>query len=64
VLHPAYSLDPASDDFFLFGIIKTKLENYEIYSRQDLILARKAVFDEIRQNALNSVYALWIRRVK
>jgi hypothetical protein len=39
VPHPAYIPDHAPSDFFLFGTVKTELQNYEIHSRQDLILA-------------------------
>jgi hypothetical protein len=56
-----YSLDPAPSDFFLFRTVKTKLQNYETHSRQDLILVIKAIFDEIPKDTLNSVYVLWIR---
>jgi hypothetical protein len=64
VPHPAYSRDRAPSDFFLFGALKTKLQNYEIYSREDLILAIRAIFDEIPKETLNSVYVSWIKRLR
>jgi hypothetical protein len=45
VPHPAYSPDLAPSYFFLFGSVKEELQNYEIHSREDLILAIRAVFD-------------------
>jgi hypothetical protein len=56
VLHPAYNPDRAPSDFFLFGTVKIELQNYEIHSREDLILAIRAIFDEIPKETLNSVY--------
>jgi hypothetical protein len=56
VLHPAYNPDRALSDFFLFEIMKTELQNYEIHSKEDLIMAIKAIFDEIPKETLNSVY--------
>jgi hypothetical protein len=56
VPHPVYSPDPASSYFFLFETVKIELQNYEIHSRQDLILAIRAIFDEIPKDTLNSVY--------
>jgi hypothetical protein len=64
VPHPAYSPDLAPSDFFLFGTLKTELQNYEIHNREHLILAIRAIFDEIPKETLNSVYASWIKRLK
>jgi hypothetical protein len=64
VSHPAYSSDRAPSDFFLFGTVKTELQNYEIHSRQDLILATRTIFDEISKDTLNSIYISWIKRLK
>jgi hypothetical protein len=64
VPHPAYSLDHAPSDFFLFRTVKTEMQNYEIRSREDLILAIRAIFDEIPKETLNSVYISWIKRLK
>jgi hypothetical protein len=56
VTHPVFSLGPAPSDFFLFGTVKTELQNYEIHSKQDLILAIRAIFDKISKDIFNSVY--------
>jgi histone-lysine N-methyltransferase SETMAR len=56
VPHPAYSPDLAPSDFFLFGTVETELQNYEIHSREDLILAIRAIFDQISKEILISVY--------
>jgi hypothetical protein len=64
VPHPAYSPDRAPSDFFLFGTVKAELQNYEIHSREDLILAIRAIFDQIYKEMLISVYVSWIERLK
>jgi hypothetical protein len=64
VPHPAYSPDLTPNDFFLFGTVKTELQNYEIHNRQDLILAIRAIFDEIPKDTLNFVYVSWIKSLK
>jgi hypothetical protein len=64
VPHPAYSPDFAPSDFFLFGPVKAELQNYKIYNREDLILALRAIFDQISKEALISVYVSWIERLK
>jgi hypothetical protein len=62
--HPAYSPDRAPNDFFLFETVKTELQNYEIRSRQYLILAIKAIFDEISKDTLNFVYVSWTKETR
>jgi hypothetical protein len=64
VPHPTYSQDRALSDFFLFGTVKTELQNYEVHSREDLMLAIRAIFDEISKDILNSVYVSWIKKFK
>jgi hypothetical protein len=64
VPHPAYSPDRTPSDFFHFGTLKTELQNYEIHSREDLILTIRAIFDEISEETLNSVYVSWIKRLE
>jgi hypothetical protein len=64
VPHPAYSQDLASNDFFLSGTVKAELQNYEIHSREDLILAIRAIVDKISKETLISVYVSWIERLK
>jgi hypothetical protein len=63
--HPAYGPNQTPNDFFFFfGTMKTELQNDKIHSRQDLILAIRAIFDEIPKDTLNSVYLSWIKRSK
>jgi hypothetical protein len=64
VPHPAYSPDPAPSDFFLFGTVKAELQNYEIHSREDLILAIKTIFGQMSKETLISVYVSWMKRLK
>jgi hypothetical protein len=64
VPHPVYSPDLAPSDFFLFGTVKAELQNYEIHSREDLIMAIRAIFDQISKEMLISVYISWIERLK
>jgi hypothetical protein len=64
VPHPAYIPDLAPSDFFLFGTVKAELQNYKIQSREDLILARRAIFDQRSKETLISIYVSWIERLK
>jgi hypothetical protein len=52
VPHPAYSPDRAISYFLLFGTVKAELQNYEIHSREDLILAISVIFDRISKETL------------
>jgi hypothetical protein len=62
VPHQAYNPDRSPSDFFLFGTVKRELQNDENHSREDLILAIKAIFDELSKEALNSFCVSWIKR--
>jgi hypothetical protein len=64
VPHPAHSPDRAPGDFFLLGTANTKLQNYEMRSKEDLILGMRAIFDEMPKATLNSVYISWITKLK
>jgi hypothetical protein len=64
VPHPAYSPDFAPSAFFFFGTVKAELQNYEIHSREDLILAITAIFNQISIETLISVYVSWAERLK
>jgi hypothetical protein len=44
--------------------VKAELQNYEIHSREDLILAIRAIFDQISKATLISVYVSWIEKLK
>jgi hypothetical protein len=62
--YPAYSPDRAPSDFFLFGTVKAELQNYEIHSREDLILAIRGIFDQMSKEALISVSVSRTERLK
>jgi hypothetical protein len=64
VSHPAYNPDRAQSDFFLFRTVKAELQNYEIHSREDLILAIRAIFNQISEEKLISVYISCTERLK
>jgi hypothetical protein len=64
VPHPAYSPDLAPSGFFLFGTVKAELQNYDIHSREDLILAIRTIFGQISKETLISVYVSWMKRLK
>jgi hypothetical protein len=64
VLHPACSPDLTTSNFFLLGIPKTELQNYEIYSRNDLISAIRSIFGEIPKETFNSIYDSWKKSLK
>jgi hypothetical protein len=54
VLHLADSQKFAPSNFF-FGNVKKESQNHDIHTRHDLILAIRAIFDEIPKDRLNSV---------
>jgi hypothetical protein len=56
VPHPADSPDSIPNHLFLFGIVKTELQHYEIHNRQDLILAIRTIFEQISKNIPDHVY--------
>jgi transposase len=64
VPHPAYSPDLAPSDFFLFGFLKTKLQEYDIPDRETLKSAISDIFAEISEDTLISVFEAWIKRLK
>jgi hypothetical protein len=64
VSHLAYSPDRAPSDFFLFGTVKTELQNYEIHRRQDLIMAIREIFDEMPKETFSPASISWIKRLK
>jgi hypothetical protein len=64
VPHPTYSPDRARSDFFLFGMVTAELQNYEIHSREDLILAIRTVFGQISKETFISVYVSCMKRLK
>jgi hypothetical protein len=64
VPHPAYSPDRAPSDLLLFGRVMAELQNYEIHSKEDLILAIRMVFDQIFKETLISVDVSWMKRLK
>jgi hypothetical protein len=41
----------APSDFLLFGTVETELQNDEIHGREDLILAIRAIFNEISKRS-------------
>jgi hypothetical protein len=57
VLHPAFSPDPARDNFFFFGPVKSKLPGLRIRGREDLICESRCTFDEGPKVTLVSVCA-------
>jgi hypothetical protein len=54
--HPAYSLDHAPSDFFLFGYLKEKLIDFDCTSREDLKNAITSIFTEIDKETLVAVF--------
>jgi hypothetical protein len=44
--------------------VKAELQNYEIHSREDLILATRANFDQMFKEKLISVCISWIEKLK
>jgi hypothetical protein len=62
--HPAYSLDLAPGDVFLFGYIKRKLTEYNIPDPQSLQSTITHIFDETGQETLTAVFETWTNRLE
>jgi hypothetical protein len=57
--YPAYSLDLAPNDFFLFGYLKTKVAGLVIRSREELISTIRHIFDEIPREKFIFIDLSW-----
>jgi hypothetical protein len=59
VPNPAYSLDLATSNCFLFGYLKTKLAGLGVQSREKRILTIRQIFNDIPKEMLIFVYVSW-----
>jgi hypothetical protein len=64
VPHPAHSPDFAPSDFFLFGFVKTRLQESDIPGQEGLKCAISQILAEISQGLLISAFEAWIKRLK
>jgi hypothetical protein len=64
VPHPAHSPDFAPSDFFLFGFVKTRLQEYDIPGQEGVKCAISQILAEISQGMLICAFEAWIKRFK
>jgi hypothetical protein len=64
VLHPLYSPDLASSDFFLFGYVKGKLMGYRAETPSELVVRIRVILAEIPRETLNAVFLEWTERLQ
>ena len=62
--HPPYSPDLAPSDFWLFGLLKGRLEGQEFTHRAELEAAILAELSNISKPEFEAVYENWIHRLK
>jgi hypothetical protein len=62
--HPTYSSDLAPSHFFLFGLIKGKISDYNFESWEDLLNGIAEIFTGGDENVLLSGVESWINRLK
>jgi hypothetical protein len=55
-VHPTYSPDAASSDFFLFGHLKDELAGFTANSPADRLFEIRRIFQEISKETLVVVY--------
>jgi hypothetical protein len=63
-VHPPYSPDLAPSDFFLFGHIKSCLQEIAFLSREDLPAAIYEIVGAILQPTLEDVFRHWMERLE
>jgi hypothetical protein len=64
VVHPAYSPNAASSDFFLFGYTKGEMAGLTANSLANILSEIGRIFQEISKKTLLAVYDKWIARLK
>lgn len=61
---PAYSLDVAPNDFYLFGYLEEKLKGYSYRDTDELFETIINILNSISHNERKSVFDHWIDRCK
>jgi hypothetical protein len=64
VVHPAYSLDIASSDFFLFGHLTREMVGFTTSSPEDILSAIRRIFVEILKETVAAGSNKWIARFR
>jgi hypothetical protein len=62
--HPSYSPDLASSDFYLFPIVKEKLDSIQLADENQFFGCLQEVLGGIDRKELNTVFRAWVRRVQ
>jgi hypothetical protein len=55
-VHPAYSLDAAPSDFFLFDYLKGEMADFTVNRPADILSEIRRIFQEISKKTLVAVY--------
>jgi histone-lysine N-methyltransferase SETMAR len=63
-IHPPYSPDLASSDFFLFGYVKHRLQGIIFPSSEELLAGIRGVLGEIPLKTLAHVFEHWMERLE
>jgi hypothetical protein len=61
--HPLYSLDLAPSDFYLFPIVKEKLNDIEMVDEECLFYRLQELLNDIPIRELRKVFTGWIKRL-
>jgi hypothetical protein len=64
LFHPPFSLDLAPSDFWLFGCVKSALEEQEFPGPEDLFTGIQELLSEIQRSELKLVFYHWIEPVQ
>jgi histone-lysine N-methyltransferase SETMAR len=64
VVHPPYSRDLSPCDFWLFGMLKQKIQDRVFDTTEEIVMAIRKVWNEVTFEDLQSVFFDWIQRVE
>jgi hypothetical protein len=62
--HPPYSPDVASNDFYLFGTVKRKLERVRITEPDEFVEKLHSILISIPGGELEAVFQTWLERIR
>jgi transposase len=64
MLHPPYSPDLAPSNFFLFPLVKKRLDQFECDNRDDLLEAITEILGSLQSNDLYRVFQEYVDRLR
>jgi hypothetical protein len=62
--HSPYSADMAPSDFFLFPLVKKRLDQFEYDDLDDLLQAITEIVSTLQADNLDRVFQEWVDRVR